>query len=775
MRDLVDELLQAQVKARLVAGDHAPRLGRLVILDKLGAGAMGTVFSAYDPRLDRKVAVKIMHATDADARTRVLREARALARLAHPNIVTIHDAGEDDGTVHVVMELATGVPLRVWIDNPDRTWRDVVRVMSDVAAGLAAAHEANIIHRDIKPENILVGADRARLVDFGLALDPEGPPPETVFAARKAVVLQRPRVSDPTVNTVDLSSSEPERVSDAFLATIDLTGTKPSPGPATDPDAPRDTDPLAATSLASLGDHAAGTPSYMAPEVLAGGLATAASDQFSFAVTLFEALHGERSHTGTTREELHAAALRASAPSSRSKRPSFPEEGVRAPDLRRGTAPEDTVLSVAELRPTKRRARSVGAVPTWVEAIVRRALAAKPEERFGSMAVLHAELVRDRTRRRRAIAIAAAALVIGGGIGVLAYRARGGNEHTVADRVSCDAKPRVDEVWSSLSQTRIRDALGDAPWASSTIAGLERTAAAWQASFQVVCEATRVRGEQSDRLLELRMRCLDRTLDRFDAFSEALQTQLDGSARIEAASAVVQLPQPADCETLLDDPELAVPADPARRTEAAAVERELDHAWAAYALGRYTAARTQATALSQRVAKLDLPALHASVLLLGGAVEARIGEGKRARSLFEAAVVLAAKAKATELELEIVTRLFRQELFQGHRDRVIEWGSVGEAAAIHAGHEGAEVSAIIGEALREAGKLEEARARLTAALASRDRLREDARAMIEMNLASVDLALGRAEIARVAYQRAHDRTRTALGDGHPTLAIHIDR
>ena len=95
LRDLVDELLHAKVKAKLFGGEHAPKLGRLVIVDRIGAGAMGTVFSAYDPRLDRKVAVKVLRTSDEA--TRVLAEARALAKLAHPNVVAIHEHSAADG------------------------------------------------------------------------------------------------------------------------------------------------------------------------------------------------------------------------------------------------------------------------------------------------------------------------------------------------------------------------------------------------------------------------------------------------------------------------------------------------------------------------------------------------------------------------------------------------------------------------------------------------------------------------------------------------------
>lgn len=728
MRDLADELLQAKVKARLFGGDHAPRLGRLVILDKLGAGAMGTVYAAYDPKLDRKVAVKVMHGAEPSANARVLREARSLARLAHPNIVTIHDAGEDDGVVYVVMELATGVPLRAWLatagvagahsdtqQRAERTWRDVARVMAEVAEGLAAAHRAGLIHRDVKPENILVG-ERARLVDFGLAVEPS-----------KLEITDR----------------------DGIMAKLDALG-------ATDP--------------ASLHDGGAGTPQYMAPELLAGGTATPASDQFSFAVTLFEALHGERSHAGTTRAELHEAALHAAEPKrKKSTRPSLPLDG-KTIDERSESSRKKTALSAAA--PVARTGRALGQFPAWLDAVVRRGLAAKPEDRFPSMDALHAELVRDRTRRRRAVVIAGLALVAGTGLGVVAFRGSGRAEPI---EISCDGKARIDAVWNAHARGKVRAELGDATWASATLDGLARNAAGWERSFRAVCEATRVRGEQSDRLLELRMRCLDRALARFDAFVDALQAPLDPSGKVEAANAIGQLPDAATCETITDDPTFELPADPKVRAEAAAIEAELDRAWSSYAIGRYTAASTQEIALAERVSKLDVPALQASVLLLGGAIEARIGEGSRARKLLELAAIHAARARATELELAVWTRLLRQELFSGRGDRVIEFGAIGEATAIRAGHEGAEVLGLIGEALRNANKLDAAKEQLTKALASRDPLREDQRAIIEMNLGAVELALGRSDLAHPIHERALERSRKALGDGHPSLALHYDK
>ncbi len=653
MRDLADELLQAKVKARLFGGDHAPRLGRLVILDRIGAGAMGTVYAAYDPRLERRVAVKILHAADAAANARMLGEARTLGKLAHPNVITIHDAGEEDGAVHIVMELATGVPLRAWIGNPEHDWRAVVRVMIGVANGLAAAHRAKLVHRDIKPDNILIGDDRARVVDFGLAGDP------------------------------------------------------------------------------TAAEGSAGTPSYMAPEVLAGELATPASDQFSFGVTLFEALHGERPHAGKSRDELGIAALEASKATP---------------------------------------ARSDRAVPSWVMTVVRRTLAAQPAERFASLDAVAAELSRDRRRYRRTIAIAAAALAVGAAAGVVAYRAR-----VTPELASCDGSKRREAAWSDSAAARIRAGLGDAPWTATTVATLDRVAGTWEQSFKTVCEATRVHGAQSDRLLELRMRCLDRALDRFTALTEALTSPLDAAARAEATTAAAQLPAPQLCEGLTDDAELALPTDPTARAEVAVAEPALDRAWAAYSLGRYRAARDQVTALDTRTSQLAAPPLRAAILLLAGSVEARIGEPAKARALLDRALSAAATARAAELELAVWSRLLRHELFSGQPARAIEWSPFAKAAAARAGHDGAELDGIIGEALRDTGQLAAARDRLRRALASHDPLRDDQRALLEMNLGSVELAAGKSVLAEAAFQRAMTAATSGLGDGHPTLGLYLDK
>ncbi|HEU0035360.1 MAG TPA: protein kinase, partial [Kofleriaceae bacterium] len=220
----------------LAPGTH---VGRYVIGDVLGTGGMGIVYSARDPDLDRDVAIKILRPELArvhpDATRRIVREAQAMARVAHPNVVSVFDVGTLGDQVFVAMERVTGTSLRAWLADAPRTRAQILEVFLAAGRGLVAAHDAGIVHRDFKPDNVLVGHDgRVRVTDFGLAYSEH------------------------------------------------------------DPDEPA----------------IAGTPAYMSPEQHAGGNLDPRSDQFSFAVALYEALYGERPFAGATREQLAEAIAR---------------------------------------------------------------------------------------------------------------------------------------------------------------------------------------------------------------------------------------------------------------------------------------------------------------------------------------------------------------------------------------------------------------------------------------------------------------------------------
>jgi CubicO group peptidase (beta-lactamase class C family)/predicted Ser/Thr protein kinase len=240
--------------AELAAGaEHEERPGpaqaeagaRYELQRLLGAGGMGQVFVARDKLLHRDVAIKLLHENTAASnegrrsQRRMLREARALAALAHPNVVAVFDQGVLDGRAFLAMEYVRGRTLRQWIAEEHPPLAAIVDVLGQSGRGLLAAHQAGLVHRDFKPDNVLVGEGRvAKVTDFGLA-----------------------RAS---------SSEERPSAKDVGESSLQRTGSGVD----------------------------SGTPAYMAPEQLAGKAADALSDQYAFAVTFYEAMHGARPDAG---------------------------------------------------------------------------------------------------------------------------------------------------------------------------------------------------------------------------------------------------------------------------------------------------------------------------------------------------------------------------------------------------------------------------------------------------------------------------------------------
>jgi predicted Ser/Thr protein kinase len=155
--------------AELRQGDT---VGRHIVIGRLGAGGMGTVYAAYDTALERKIALKFLSRTRTDeaAAARLLAEASAMARLNHPNVVTVHDVGALDGQPYLAMEYVNGETLGDWGRGRRRPVREILQVMAAVARGLQAAHSAGLIHRDVKPHNVLVAGERVLVTDFGLSV-----------------------------------------------------------------------------------------------------------------------------------------------------------------------------------------------------------------------------------------------------------------------------------------------------------------------------------------------------------------------------------------------------------------------------------------------------------------------------------------------------------------------------------------------------------------------------------------------------------------------------
>jgi serine/threonine protein kinase len=228
------------------------RVGRYQILGPVGRGGMGEVYAAYHPDLDRRIALKVVYESGADSaerRARLLREAKAIARLSHPNVVAVHDAGTFGDRVYIAMEFVDGDTVDVWLRTAKRTLREILDVFVAAGRGLAAGHAADIVHRDFKPQNVMVGKDGSvRVMDFGLA----------------------------------------RMVVDGALLTSGNHGV----------DRGKESAATATVTQVTQTGALLGTPAYMAPEQLAGERADARSDQYSFCVALYEATHGERPQIG---------------------------------------------------------------------------------------------------------------------------------------------------------------------------------------------------------------------------------------------------------------------------------------------------------------------------------------------------------------------------------------------------------------------------------------------------------------------------------------------
>ena len=299
-------------------------IGRYVVLRRIGAGGMGVVFAAYDPQLDRRVALKLLRTGvglgEGEAKARLVREAQAIAQLSHPHVVAVYDVGTaTTGDVSIAREFVEGDTLTNWLQRWERSWRDVVEMFVDAGRGLAAAHGVGLLHRDFKPDNVLVGADgRVRVTDFGLARS--------------------------LVTGGEDGDTRPTRELAQLRVTLTATGA------------------------------VMGTPRYMAPEQLAGKDISAAADQWSFCVALYEAVYGVHPIAGDTAAKML-------------------DEGARMRPPPEGKG-----------------------VPASLLAVVTRGLDAVPARRYPSMTALLAELTHAlRPPRRRYLAIGgAAALVLGG-------------------------------------------------------------------------------------------------------------------------------------------------------------------------------------------------------------------------------------------------------------------------------------------------------------------------------------------------------------------------
>ncbi|MEX1361543.1 MAG: serine/threonine-protein kinase [Nannocystaceae bacterium] len=593
--DLQLRMVQAAVQAQLFGrADRPVQVGRYTVLGPIGSGGMGSVVRAHDPQLQREVALKLLRAErmgDATTRARLVQEARAMARLAHPNVAMVFEVDEADGHLYVAMELVDGRDLRAWLESRSRPWRATLELFVQAGRGLAAAHAKGLIHRDFKPDNVVVDAQgRARVVDFGLARE------------QGSAEVQTEDDRDP-------SEAMPES---------------------------------GATELTTTGTLL-GTPAYMSPEQWRGEVVDARSDQFSFCVSLWEALYGARPFTQTELGSLMLAVT---------------QGHVEPPPS--------------------------SAVPGRVLRALRRGLQPDPDDRFADMDAL---LVALAPPRRTGWLVAAGALVVVGAAtaGVLA----GERDPSEGCR---DEAERLAGVWDDARRGAAGQGLSTTalPYAETVWASIapriDGYAAAWTTQAEASCVGALAQTDAARTRNARQQRCLDDALAALSELSGQL-ARADEAVAVDAAYAVTRLP---DLSACADDRRLARWADEPTPSQADAMQRAraaLAQARRSLAVldtreggTRYVAELEQGRQAAQRAREVAMAAEHAPLRaeasLALGRLQLKLGDKATAeRSLAEA-------VEQAELGGDALTRA-RASIMQVYvvgndRDRTAEALSLGE-------------------------------------------------------------------------------------------------
>ncbi|HEY8377675.1 MAG TPA: serine/threonine-protein kinase, partial [Nannocystis sp.] len=411
-------------------------IGPFVVLRKLGEGAMGVVYAGYDVALDRKVALKLVRPAlvhNPSVRARMVREAQAMARLSHPNVVQVYQVGEHEDGLYVAMEYIDGRTLGEWLRAEPRPWQAALRTVCDAGRGLAAAHAAGLVHRDFKPDNVIVDASgRARVLDFGLVQSGAIPGGELEEGAEST------------------HEAETESTMSAGSATLQASAVRWS---------------------GRLTEHGkvAGTPAYMSPEQHFGRPVGPHSDQFSFAITLYEALYGDLPFGADSWEAIRQRVQAGMVPT--------PLPGSR--------------------------------VPWRLYRVIVRALSLEPDDRWPDLATMIAALEHDpwRSRRRVAITVGLLALASAASYGFARRHHAGG---------SCEVgSAALAGVWDRARAEAVARAFAatGAPFSQDARvhveAQLDDYARAWVAESRAACEA-QASGGQATRWLDLRLACLGR-------------------------------------------------------------------------------------------------------------------------------------------------------------------------------------------------------------------------------------------------------------------------
>ncbi len=659
---ILDRVGGTDGERRLSRGDLVNRYG---ILGALGQGGMSVVYVAYDPELDRRVAIKLLRSElmRKISQAQLLREAQALARLAHPNVVAVHDVGALGERVWLAMELVEGQTLTDWLKQRPRSWRDIIATFCAAGKGLQAAHEVGLVHRDFKPDNVMVGADgRLRVMDFGLA------------------------------HRGDLQIPDDGAVQ--------------------------------------------GTPAYMAPEQWSSKAPDGCTDQFAFAVALYEALYGQHPFADGPWQEVLLAVL--------AGRLREPPPGSK--------------------------------VPGWVSRILKRALAVEPAARWSAMADLLAALGHE--PRRLPIRIAALVGLIGVALagGYAAALSRSSSEEQCFGAVQ-----ELAGVWDSNTRADLARAFSatGAPFADDVLrrvdSRLDVYADTWVVERTRACEAN-VAGQQTDHLLDIRVACLTRHRWRLVALLEIFRAA-DRSVVENAVQAVAALPSVATCadaETLLLVPP---PSDPQMVKQVDQLRQQLAQIEALDKTGRFEQGLEQALKLRHEAAGLGYAPLDAEVALNEGNLLMATGRFVEAEAALERAVTLAIVHDLHELGGEAAAKriyVLSQGLFKLSEALAVR--SMAEALVERA-HDDGRLNGLLHNnlgvlhtLLGEYATAQEHYERAEALLRSRPGAPEPLLAATYHNLGELSVKQGRLVIARQKYMQAREHFTLILGEKHPIIA-----
>jgi tetratricopeptide (TPR) repeat protein/tRNA A-37 threonylcarbamoyl transferase component Bud32 len=671
--------------------ERGAAVGRYIMLDRLGGGGMGVVYAAYDPELDRKIAIKLVRASAAtEARDRLLREAQAMARLSHPNVIAVYDVGTVDDEVFIAMELVDGPPLSTLVKDQRPAQHELLSIFLQAGRGLAAAHAAGIIHRDFKPDNVLVGKDgRVRVLDFGLARaagedDPKAAPVEL---GKETEISGRQALATPLTQT------------GAFL----------------------------------------GTPAYMAPEQMTGKATDARTDQFSFCIALYEALYGERPFTG------------------------------------------DTMLALAHnvISGQVRAVPNDSQVPTPLRSVLLRGLSAKPEERFPSMeALLEALAPRQETVSSASPLWWAALGVALLGVGVLGFSYARKQRQLVCR----GAEQQLVGVWDEPRRQAVQAAFlhTGKVFAQDAFAGaaraLDEYTRRWVGMRQEACEATRVRGEQSEELLDLRMECLGQRREEVRALVD-LFTEADSDVvtkAVQAASGIAELSTCANAAALRAP--IRPPADARVQRQVEALRAKLAQVKALREAGKYKPGMELASTIVDEAKHLGYRPVESEALLSLGKLHEDMGKYDAAEGALVEAAALAEVLHHDQVAAEAWLTLVGIARNNAHYGEATRWGRLAEAKIERAGSNPKQQSGLLismSGVLFDQGRYAEALAGDRRALAIVEKAFGPQSPLVAPALDAVGadlVTLSENEEAIQYYRRALAIEENGLGPKHPHVA-----